>query len=221
MNRLFELLVAGTLGTASAAPLPDPAVDLPLGRVAGVETAVLAGGCFWGVEGVFEHVKGVTRVVSGYAGGTAETANYREVSSGRSGHAEAVRIAYDPAKISYGQLLKVFFAVAHDPTQLNRQGPDTGTQYRSAIFTTSPAQKRVAERYVAQLQQARAYPRPIVTQVVPLQAFYEAEAYHQDYMAKHPNQPYIVAHDLPKLDNLKRQLPALYRPANAAKTQKR
>jgi peptide-methionine (S)-S-oxide reductase len=221
MNRLFALLVASALAApASAVSLPDPAADVPLARSAGVETAVLAGGCFWGVEGVFEHVEGVTRVVSGYAGGTAQTANYRTVSSGRSGHAESVRISYDPAKISYGQLLRVFFAVAHDPTQLNRQGPDSGPQYRSAIFTTSPEQKRVAERYVAQLQQARAYPRPIVTQVVPLEAFFEAEAYHQDYMAKHPDLPYIVAHDRPKLDNLKRELPALYRPAAAAKTQK-
>src|SRR5512143_2480860 len=218
MNRLFAAVIAPALGIAlagcsassAAAPLPDPAVDIPLARAGGVQEAVLAGGCFWGVEGVFEHVKGVSDVVSGYAGGQADTATYRQVSTGRTGHAESVRITYDPARVSYGQLLKVFFAVAHDPTELNRQGPDTGTQYRSAIFYADAEQKRVADAYIAQLQKARVFPRPIVTQVTPLKAFYEAEAYHQDYLARHPDQPYIVINDLPKLADLKRQFPALY-----------
>lgn len=196
--------------SGAATTFPDPIVDARPAGAAGTATAVLAGGCFWGVEGVFEHVKGVTRVVSGYSGGKPETARYEEVGSGRTGHAEAVRIEYDPARVSYGQLLKVFFAVAHDPTQLNRQGPDSGPQYRSAIFYANAEQKRVAEAYIAQLQKARTYQRPIVTEVVPLQAFHEAEAYHQDYMAKHPNLPYIVIHDRPKLGKLKRQLPSLY-----------
>jgi peptide-methionine (S)-S-oxide reductase len=162
------------------------------------------------VEGVFEHVKGVTGVVSGYSGGAADTARYRQVSSGSTGHAESVRITYDPAHISYGQLLKVFFSVAHDPTELNRQGPDTGPQYRSAVFYADAEQKRVAEGYIAQLQKARAFPHPIVTEVAPLKAFYAAEAYHQDYLAHHPDQPYIVVNDLPKIDALKRQFPSLY-----------
>ena len=162
------------------------------------------------MEAVFEHVKGVTQVVSGYSGGSGETAKYDAVSSGNTGHAESVRISYDPSRISYGQLLKVLFSVAHDPTELNRQGPDTGTQYRSAVFFANDEQKRVAEAYIAQLQAARAFPRPIVTQVTPLKAFYEAEAYHQDYLVGHPNQPYIVINDLPKIANLQRQLPALY-----------
>ena len=218
MNRLFAAVVAPILGIALAGcsassvatPLPDPAVDLPLAKAAGVQTAVLAGGCFWGVEGVFEHVKGVTRVVSGYAGGQADTATYGQVSTGRTGHAESVRIFYDPARISYGQLLKVFFSVAHDPTELNRQGPDTGTQYRSAIFYADADQKRVADDYIAQLQRARIFPRPIVTQVVPLKGFYDAEAYHQNYLDQHPTQPYIVINDLPKIADLRRQLPSLY-----------
>lgn len=216
MNHLFAAAAAAILGlaapiaTAAATPLPDPAVDTPLAKAAGTETAVLAGGCFWGVEGVFEHVKGVTRVMSGYSGGTADTANYRQVSSGRTGHAEAVRITYDPRKISYGQLLKVFFSVAHDPTQLNRQGPDTGPQYRSAVFYADAEQKRVADAYIAQLQKAQVFPRPVVTEVVPLKAFHEAEAYHQDYMVKHPTQRYIVVNDQPKIADLKRQFPSLF-----------
>lgn len=190
--------------------LPDPALDIPLAKSGGSETAVFAGGCFWGVEGVFERVKGVRRVVSGYSGGAAAAARYERVASGRTGHAEAVRIEYDPARISYGQLLKVFFSVAHDPTQRNRQGPDVGPQYRSAIFYADPGQKRVAERYMAQLQTAGAFSRPLATELAPLRAFYEAEAYHQDFLVRHPNQPYIVIHDLPKLAELKRRLPALY-----------
>jgi peptide-methionine (S)-S-oxide reductase len=194
----------------AATPLPDPKIDAPLATAIGTQTAVFAGGCFWGVEAVFEHVKGVTQVVSGYSGGSAESAKYDAVSSGSTGHAESVRISYDPARISYGQLLQVLFSVAHDPTELNRQGPDTGTQYRSAVFFANDEQKRVAEAYIAQLQAARALPRPIVTQVTPLKAFYEAEAYHQDYLVRHPNQPYIVINDLPKIANLQRQFPALY-----------
>ena len=218
MNRLFAALVAPVLGIALAAcsassaavPLPDPVVDIPLAKTDSVQTAVLAGGCFWGMEGVFEHVKGVTRVVSGYSGGAADTATYPQVSTGRTGHAESVEIFYDPARISYGQLLKVFFSVAHDPTELNRQGPDTGTQYRSAIFYAGPEQKRVADDYIAQLQKAHVFPRPIVTQVVPLKAFYDAEAYHQHYLDRHPTQLYIVINDLPKIADLKREYPALY-----------
>lgn len=218
MNRLFAaisapllgLALAGCSATSVATPLPDPAVDIPLASAAGIQTAVLAGGCFWGVEGVFEHVKGVTRVVSGYAGGQADTATYEQVSSGRTGHAESVRIFYDPVRISYGQLLKVFFSVAHDPTELNRQGPDTGTQYRSAIFYASADQKRVADDYIAQLQAAGVFPSRIVTQVVPLKGFYDAEAYHQHYLDLHPDQPYIVINDLPKIANLRRLFPSLY-----------
>lgn len=222
MNRLVAAVVAPAVGitlaialavysfSSPAKTLPDPAVDIPLARAAGVQTAVLAGGCFWGVEGVFEHVRGVTDVVSGYAGGTADSARYRQVSSGRTGHAESVRISYDPAKVSYGQLLRVFFSVAHDPTEKSRQGPDVGPQYRSAIFYADVEQKRVAEAYLAQLQKARAFPRPIVTEVAPLKAFYAAEAYHQDYLVRHPDQPYIVINDLPKIDALKRQFPSLY-----------
>ena len=194
----------------AAGPLPDPKIDARPSAAAGTDTAVFAGGCFWGVEAVFEHVKGVTKVVSGYAGGSAATASYEKVSSGNTDHAESVRISYDPARISYGQLLKVFFSVAHDPTELNRQGPDTGTQYRSAVFFANDEQKRVTEAYIAQLQSARAFSRPIVTQVTPLKAFYEAEAYHQDYLAHNPNQPYIVINDLPKIARLQQQFPALY-----------
>ena len=194
----------------AAMPFPDPKVDTPPSPQKGTRSAVFAGGCFWGVEAVFKHVKGVTQSVSGYSGGDAKTAKYEMVSSGDTGHAESVRVTYDPARITYGQLLKVYFSVAHDPTELNRQGPDTGTQYRSAIFFADAEQKRVAESYIAQLQAARVFPRPIVTQVTPLKAFYEAEAYHQNYLAGHTDQPYIVINDLPKLANLQRQFPNLY-----------
>jgi len=190
--------------------LPDPKVDAPLATTKGTQTAVFAGGCFWGVEAVFDHVKGVTQAVSGYAGGTAATAKYEVVSTGDTGHAESVRVTYDPSRITYGQLLKVFFSVAHNPTELNRQGPDTGTQYRSAVFYGDAEQKRIAESYIAQLRAARTYPRPIVTQVTPLKAFYEAEAYHQNYLVRNPGQPYIIFNDLPKLANLKQQFPQLY-----------
>ena len=194
----------------SAVALPPPAIDIKASAVPGLQTAVFAGGCFWGVEAVFRHMKGVTSAVSGYAGGVAKTADYESVGSGTTGHAESVKVTYDPAKVSYGQLLTVFFSVAHDPTQLNRQGPDHGTQYRSAIFTASDEQKRVAQAYVAQLDRANVFGRPIVTEIVALPAFYPAEAYHQNYLALHPTQPYIVFNDLPKLANLKTQFPGLY-----------
>jgi peptide-methionine (S)-S-oxide reductase len=190
--------------------LPDPKVDAAKPRVPGKAVAVFAGGCFWGVEAVFEHLKGVGQVTSGYSGGTTPPpVDYDDVTTGRTGYAEAVRVEYDPSKISYGQLLKVFFSVAHDPTQLNRQGPDVGTQYRSAIFYGNAEQQKVARAYIAQLDAAKVYPKKIVTQVAPLEKFYQAEEYHQDYMRRNPNQPYIVYHDKPKIANLKKQFPQL------------
>jgi peptide-methionine (S)-S-oxide reductase len=174
------------------------------------QTAVFAGGCFWGVDAVFKHVKGVSNVVSGYAGGSAATAHYGQVGNGKTGHAESVRISFNPAQVSYRQLLQVFFGVAHDPTQLNRQGPDAGSQYRSAIFYTSAEQQEIAHGYIRQLTDARTFSAPIVTQVVPLQQFYPAEEYHQNYLALHPYQPYIVFNDMPKLAQLRKQFPALY-----------
>ena len=174
------------------------------------QTAVFAGGCFWGVDAVFKHVKGVSEVVSGYAGGNAATAHYEQVSNGDTGHAESVRVRFNPAQISYQQLLQVFFSVAHDPTQLNRQGPDTGSQYRSAIFFTSTEQQKFALSYIQQLTAAHTFSAPIVTQVVPLQQFYPAEEHHQNYLALHPYQPYIVFNDKPKLEQLRKQFPALY-----------
>ena len=185
-----------------AVTIPPPAADAQ--GAEGVQTAVLSGGCFWGVQGVFQHTAGVTSAVSGYAGGSQMTASYEQVSSGTTGHAESVQVKYDPKKISYGKILQIFFSVVHDPTQLNRQGPDTGTQYRSAIFTTSDEQKKVADAYIAQLNAAKVYSRPIVTKVGPLQGFFPAEAYHQDYLTLHPNQPYIAYNDLPKVENLKK-----------------
>ena len=175
------------------------------------QTAVFAGGCFWGVDAVFKHVKGVSEVVSGYAGGSAATAHYDQVSNGNTGHAEAVRIRFDPTQVSYQQLLQVFFSVAHDPTQLNRQGPDVGSQYRSSIFYTSAQQQNAAQSYIGQLSTGRTFSAPIVTQVVPLQQFYPAEGYHQNYLALHPYQPYIVVNDMPKVLHLQRQFPALYK----------
>lgn len=202
--------LACSSATASTTLIPDPAVDEPLASAKGEQIAVLAGGCFWGVEAVFEHVNGVTDVKSGYSGGQSTTAEYDTVGSGRTGHAESVRITYDPSQISYGQLLKVFFAVAHDPTELNRQGPDTGTQYRSAIFFANEEQKRIADAYIQQLNKAKVFGKPIVTQVAALKLFYQAEDYHQDYLAHHPDQPYIVYNDLPKLQKLREELPELY-----------
>jgi peptide-methionine (S)-S-oxide reductase len=205
-----SLLAVCGMVEAAVVVLPDPVSDAPLAAKSSSQTAVFAGGCFWGIEAVFEHVKGVTQAVSGYSGGTAETADYQKVSSGRTAHAESVRVTYDPSKVSYGQLLKVFFSVAHDPTQLNRQGPDTGPQYRSAIFTVDAAQQRAAQAYIAQLQAAKSFPRPIVTEVVALKAYYMAEPYHQDYVVHHPDQPYIIYNDLPKVAALKKQFPQLY-----------
>ncbi len=193
----------------SAVAIPAPALDEPAS--ARTETAVFAGGCFWGVQGVFQHVRGVSRAVSGYAGGSADTAQYETVSSGTTGHAESVQITFDPSKVSYGTLLQIFFSVAHNPTELNRQGPDSGTQYRSAIFPADAGQKRVAQAYIAQLDAAHAYARPIVTRIEDGARFYPAEAYHQDFLARHPSYPYIVINDLPKLDALKRLFPDRYR----------
>ena len=214
---LAGLLLLAGLGACSlaaagndAVTLPDPAVDAS--HEPGEQVAVLAGGCFWGLQSVFEHVKGVRKVWAGYSGGSASTASYERVSDGDTGHAESVKILYDPAKISYGQLLKVYFSVATDPTQLNRQGPDVGTQYRSAIFYGNDEQKRIATAYIDQLTAAHAFGEPIVTQVVPLKAFYVAESYHQDYAQRHPNEPYIVFNDAPKVVHLKQQFPALYQP---------
>jgi peptide-methionine (S)-S-oxide reductase len=177
----------------------------------GKKTLVLAGGCFWGMEAVFEHLKGVTNVVSGYSGGTADTAQYETVSSGRTNHAESIRITYDPTQISYEQLLQVYFLVAHNPTQLNRQGPDRGPQYRSAIFFANAEQKQIAETYIDRLNKAKTFSEPIVTQVVPLQDFYPAEDYHQDFITHNPSYPYVVAHDLPKLVQLQKQFPEMYK----------
>ena len=174
------------------------------------QTAVLAGGCFWGVDAVFKHVRGVSRVASGYAGGTAATAHYEVVSTSTTGHAESVKITYDPSRVSYAQLLRIFFSVAHDPTELNRQGPDTGPQYRSAIFYATEEQKNTARTYIEQLNRAKVFPAPIVTQVVPLQEFYPAEEYHQNFLARHPDHPYIVYYDLPKLRELQAQFPEMY-----------
>ena len=207
---LSACLLVGT-SCAQAVVVPPPASDNP--KTAGaMQTAVLAGGCFWGVQGVFEHLKGVKRVLSGYSGGERGTAQYQTVGTGKTGHAESVQITYDPAKISYGTLLKVYFAVAHDPTELNRQGPDQGTQYRSSIFYSTPDQKTVAEAYIRQLSDAKIFPRAIVTKVVPLDGFYPAEAYHQDYAVHNPQNPYIVFNDLPKVKVLREKFPSLVRP---------
>ncbi len=192
------------------APVPAPALDNP--KVAGpLQTAVLSGGCFWGVQAVFEHVTGVERVWAGYSGGAASTAHYEEVSTGTTGHAESVQIVFDPHEISYGQILRVFFSAALDPTELNRQGPDVGTQYRSEIFYANANQRRIALAYIAQLDRAHVFPAPIVTRVDPLTGFYRAEGYHQDYLVHHPDDPYIVYNDIPKLVNLRRLLPVIFR----------
>lgn len=215
------LATAGGLLASTAAPaaerafiIPPPAADQPVTPAtdaAPQEKAVIAGGCFWGVQAVFQHVKGVSNAVSGYAGGQAGTANYNAVSGGRTGHAEAVEITYDPRQVSYGQLLQIYFSVAHDPTQLNRQGPDHGTQYRSAVFPANDAQRKVAEAYIAQLNKAGVYPKALATTVEPLQAFYPAEAYHQDYLVRNPNSLYIVVNDVPKVENLARTFPDWWR----------
>jgi len=187
----------------------DPPIDIPAAKTKGEQTIVLAGGCFWGVEAVFENLKGVSSVTSGYTGGTAATANYDTVSNGTTGHAEAVKITYNPEQLSYGQLLKIYFLIAHNPTQVNRQESDMGTQYRSAIFFTNPDQETVAKAYIDKLNQAHIFPAGIATEVVPLTEFYVAEAHHQKFIDRHPNHPYVVAHDLPKLARLKKQFPNL------------
>jgi peptide-methionine (S)-S-oxide reductase len=190
---------------------PKPAVDQPVATAKGKEVAVISGGCFWGIQAVYEHTKGVISATSGYAGGTADTAQYETVSSGRTDHAESVKIVFDPSEITYGQILMIFFSVAHNPTELNKQGPDWGTQYRSSVFYASPEQRKIAEAYIQQLNAAKVYSGKIVTQVVPLNGFYPAEGYHQDYLKHHPDNPYIVINDLPKLQNLKKEFPELYR----------
>lgn len=205
---VITLAVAGAVSAA----IPDLADAPPKAAKPGEATAVFAGGCFWGVDAVFKHVKGVKNVVSGYSGGSAGTAKYLLVGTGTTGHAESVKVTYDPAQVGYADLLKVFFSVAHDPTQKDRQGPDHGTQYRSAIFYADPQQKDLAQRYIAQLDAAKAFDKPIVTQVAALDKFYPAEDYHQNYLALHPGEPYIVYNDLPKLKALQQQFPAWYRP---------
>lgn len=214
---VVALLLAGltacrpVAATAEVTRLPAPITDAHPATSTHDETAVLAGGCFWGVEAVFEHVSGVHKVTAGYSGGSADTAHYDEVSDGNTGHAESVKVQFDPAQVSYGQLLQVFFSVALNPTELNRQGPDSGSQYRSVIFYGNAEQKRIADSYIAQLGAAKAFSAPIVTRVVPLKAFYPAEDYHQDYFRLHPHTPYIMIHDAPKVDHLQKLFPELYR----------
>ena len=213
---LAVAVIAGCLRSSVSASeqmvrLPKPAVDEALTSSSGQETAVIAGGCFWGIQAVFQHVKGVVSATSGYSGGAANTAEYETVSTGTTNHAESVKIVYDPSKVTYGELLQIFFSVAHDPTQLNRQGPDHGTQYRSVIFYSNPEQKKVADAYIAQLDQTKVYSQKIVTQVVPLKAFYPAEGYHQNYATLHPDNPYIAMFDAPKVAALEKVFPQLYR----------
>jgi peptide-methionine (S)-S-oxide reductase len=221
MKTLLFSLIALVLSAASplaaerAVSLPPPLNDPAPTTTAAEKKLVVAGGCFWGVQGVFQHVKGVTRAVSGYAGGASETAHYNLVSRGDTGHAEAVEIAYNPREVSLGRLLQIYFSVAHDPTQIDRQGPDEGTQYRSVIFVADAEQRNVAQDYLAQLSAARAFPAPIATRLETLRQFHPAEAYHQDYLIRHPGEPYIVSNDLPKIENLKRQFPDAYREAPA------
>ena len=206
---LTALTIALLVTSGAGSRFPEPAQDIKAASSGTQQTAVLAGGCFWGVEAVFERLDGIVDVVSGYAGGAKDTAHYPIVSMGSTGHAESVKITYDPARITYGQLLKIFFAVAHDPTQMNRQGPDEGTQYRSAIFYASAEQKEVAQAYIRQLDAAKVFRRPIVTQVVPLDGFYPAEAYHQNFLDNNPTYPYIVYNDLPKLEHLRKEFPEM------------
>jgi peptide-methionine (S)-S-oxide reductase len=208
---LFAGVVACSAGDRAQVSIPGPAIDAAVASTSGEQTAVLAGGCFWGIQAVFQHVKGVISATSGYSGGSERTAEYEVVSTGETGHAESVKIVYDPSKITYGQLLRVFFSVAHDPTQLNRQGPDQGTQYRSSIFYGNDEQKRIAEAYITQLEKAKIFPHSIVTEVVPLKAFYAAESYHQDYATRHPENMYIVYNDAPKVAHLQEQFPDLYK----------
>ncbi len=206
----FGMLVAGTIMNAANPPIPALNADIPLAKQAGKETAVFAGGCFWGVQSVFQRVKGVIATTAGYAGGTKETATYKQVVTERTDHAESVEVVFDPARITYGQLLRIYFSVAHDPTQLNRQGPDVGKSYRSEIFYTSDEQQRLAKAYIAQLDQAKVFKKPIVTLVEPLKAFYRGEDYHQDYAYHNPDNPYIQVCDIPKMAALKEQFPELF-----------
>jgi len=218
MAALAALAFTWPISAETAREVPAPAIDAP--ARAGPQTLVLAGGCFWGAQGVFQHVNGVTSAVSGYAGGEPSTAHYEMVGSGRTGHAESVKITYDPGKVSLGKLLQVYFSVAHDPTELNRQGPDVGTQYRSTIFAMNDEQAKVAQAYIDQLDATKLFGRKIVTTIERNRTFYPAEEYHQDYLTLHPNQPYIVFNDLPKIENLKRLFPMIYRkePALVSKT---
>lgn len=212
MSLLVVVTLACGIAQADVPKLPDPIMDTQIAAV-GVkdQTIVLAGGCFWGMQAVFQHLKGVTKAVSGYAGGAAITAHYEDVSTGTTGHAESVQITYDPSQITLGKVLKVYFSVAHNPTELNRQGPDTGTQYRSEIFYTTPEQEKIAKAYIAQLQQEKVFSSPIVTKVEKLPGFYRAEDYHQNYAKLHPDNPYIAINDLPKVENLKKDFPELYK----------
>jgi len=215
LSAVLLTLTLSAVGACAASKRPvaltAPSLDAAMADAKTEQTAVLAGGCFWGVQAVFEHIKGVTSATSGYSGGSLKTAQYELVSTGDTGHAESVQITYDPSQITYGRILQIFFSVVHDPTELNRQGPDEGTQYRSVIFYHSDEQKRIAEAYIAQLDEAKVFRHRIVTQVVPLKAFYPAEAYHQDYFARHPDNPYIVYNDAPKLVHLREQFPNLYK----------
>lgn len=215
---VFAFVAWGAVRSIGARPpaapngsMPKPTLDTSLAAKKGKESVVFAGGCFWGVQAVFQHVKGVRSATSGYSGGYVKDPGYETVSSGVTGHAESVSVTYDPSQISFGQLLMVFFSVVHDPTQLNRQGPDTGSQYRSAIFYSTDEQKRIVDAYISQLEAAKVYDRKIVTEVTPFKAFYRAEEYHQDYLKNHPNNPYIMQNDLPKLENLKKDFPSLYK----------
>jgi len=214
MVAMISIFLAGAMacqaGSGATGTVPAAAVDQPKAATAAKQTATVAGGCFWGIQAVFQHVKGVLSATSGYSGGTVKNPDYETVSSGSTGHAESVQIVYDPSQVTYGELLRVFFSVAHDPTQLNRQDPDEGTQYRSVIFYGNDEQKKIAEAYIAQLDQAKVYRHKIVTQVVPLQAFYPAEGYHQNFATLHPNHPYIVYNDAPKVANLRKEFPEMY-----------
>jgi peptide-methionine (S)-S-oxide reductase len=213
MVAMIFTVLAGAVAcrAGSGAAVPGPAADEARATAPAKETAVVAGGCFWGIQAVFQHVKGVVSATSGYSGGTVKNPDYETVSSGSTGHAESVQIVYDPSQVTYGELLRVFFSVALDPTEVNRQGPDSGTQYRSVIFYQGDEQKRIAEAYIAQLNAVKVFPKAIATQVVPLQAFYEAEGYHQNYATLHPDNPYIVYNDAPKVANLRREFPGMYK----------
>jgi peptide-methionine (S)-S-oxide reductase len=210
ITSLIALVICAGCRAVAKTPIPPAATDSPLAQTPGKQTAVFAGGCFWGTQSVFERVKGVLATTAGYAGGSAGTATYDQVTTETTGHAESVRVVYDPSKITYGQLLRIFFSVAHDPTQLNRQGPDVGTSYRSAIFYSNDEQHKISQAYIAQLDAAHIFPKPIVTQVVPLKGFYDAESYHQDYALHNPDNPYILVCDRPKIEALKQQFPELF-----------